>query len=145
MLRVKRKRWRYYVLELSHGRPLMDALVGDIRFGIRQLLRQRGSTIVAVLTLSLGIGVSTAVFSVIDATMLRPLPYPNPEQLVMVSVEEVQPDGEVSRPTASMEDMRRWQAADDVFAAVAGSGGAFRGRITDGGEPERIQVNQFTE
>ena len=62
----------------------MDALIQDIRYGIRQLFRQRGSSIVAVLTLALGIGVSTAIFSVIDATMLRPLPYPDPEQLVSV-------------------------------------------------------------
>ena len=44
-----------------------------------------------------------------------------------------------------MADMRDWQAADDIFAAVAGSGGAFRGRITDGAAPERIRVNHFTE
>ena len=59
----------------------MEALIQDIRYGIRQLFRQRGSSIVAVATLALGIGVSTAVLSVIDATMLRPLPYPDPEQL----------------------------------------------------------------
>jgi len=123
----------------------MDALIQDLRYGIRQLFRQRGSSIVAVLTLALGIGVSTAIFSVIDATMLRPLPYPHPEQLVTVGVEEVQPDGEIVRPASSMEDMRAWQAAQDVFSAVAGVGSAFRGRIADGPEPERIEVQHFTE
>ena len=49
----------------------MDALLQDIRYGARQLLRQRGSSLVAVVTLALGIGVSTAIFSVIDATMPR--------------------------------------------------------------------------
>lgn len=123
----------------------MDSLIQDIRFGIRQLFRQRGSSVVAVLTLALGIGASTAIFSVIDATMLRPLPYPDPEQLVRVYPEEVGPDGKVSRPTPSMEDMRTWQAADDVFTSVAGWGSAFRGRITDGPDPERIRVLHFTE
>ena len=75
----------------------MDALIQDLRYGIRQLFRQRGSSIVAVLTLALGIGASTAIFSVIDATMLRPLPYPDPEQLVRVHPEEIQPDGQVSQ------------------------------------------------
>lgn len=122
----------------------MDALIQDIRSGIRQLLQQPGSSIVAIVTLALGIGVSTAVFSVIDATMLRPLPYPDPEQLVRV-YPEIDSNGRVSHPTASMEDMRNWQEADDVFASVAGWGSAFRGRIVEGPEPERISVLHFTE
>jgi putative ABC transport system permease protein len=125
--------------------PAMDTLLQDVRYGTRQLLRQRGSSLVAILTLALGIGVSTAIFSVIDATMLRPLPYANPEQLVTVSPEETMPDGRVSRATASMEDLRSWQKSDDVFSHVAGSGSAFRGRIVEGAEPERIQVSHFTE
>jgi putative ABC transport system permease protein len=123
----------------------MSALIQDVRYGIRQLFRQRGSSAVAVLTLALGIGISTALFSVIDATLLRPLPYPDPERLVSVGVEEVQPDGKAFRPTPSMEDLRAWQAARDVFSAVAGGERAFRGRIVDGPEPERIQVLHFTE
>jgi putative ABC transport system permease protein len=123
----------------------MDTLLQDVRYGTRQLFRQRGSSLVAVVTLALGIGVSTAIFSVIDATILRPLPYPNPEQLVTVSPEETMPDGKVFRATASMEDMRNWQKSTDVFSFVAGSGGAFRGRIVEGAEPERIRVSHFTE
>ena len=123
----------------------MDAIAQDLRDGVRQLLRQRGSSIVAVLTLALGIGASTAIFSVVDATMLRPLPYPKPEQLVTVSPEQVGPDGKVDRATASMEDMRFWQKNDDVSSQVAGWGSAFRGRIVEGPEPARIQVAHFTE
>ena len=123
----------------------MDTLLQDIRSGIRQLSRQRGSSAVAVVTLALGIGVSTALLSLIDATLLRPLPYPDPTQLVTVYVEVVQPDGTTQRPSASMADMRAWQAADDVFTMVAGAGQAFRGRIADGAEPQRIAVAYFTE
>ena len=123
----------------------MDAFLQDLRYGFRQLLRQRGSSLVAVITLALGIGVSTAIFSIIDATMLRPLPYPDPEQLVTVSPEETMPDGRVSRPTPSMEDMRTWQKSDDVFSQVAGTGRAFRGRVVEGAQPERIEVSHFTE
>src|SRR5687768_12828029 len=122
----------------------MDALLQDVRYGVRQLFRQRGSSMVAVMTLALGIGVSTSIFSVIDATMLRPLPYPDPEQLVDISPEEVQNDGLLASPSPSMEDMRNWQAVGDVFAAVAGWGDA-RARIADGPEPARLEVLQFTE
>jgi putative ABC transport system permease protein len=123
----------------------MDALLQDIRYGIRQLLRQRGSSFVAILTLALGIGASAAIFSVIDATMLRPLPYPNPEQLVSIGVGVPQPNDKISQPTASMADMRLWQQATDVVAKVAGYGISFGGRIIDGPTPERIRVSQFTE
>ena len=52
--------------------PAMDTLLQDVRYGTRQLFRQRGSSLVAIVTLALGIGVSTAIFSVIDATRLIP-------------------------------------------------------------------------
>ena len=123
----------------------MDALIQDVRYGIRQLWRQRGSSLVAVLTLALGIGASTAIFSVIDVTMLRPLPYPDPEQLVTLNVEIPQPNGQLRRPTPSMDDMRFWQKNDDIFSVVAGWGRAFRGRIVEGPEPERIEVLHMTE
>ena len=123
----------------------MDLLLEDIRYGVRQLIRQRGSSSVAILTLALGIGISTAIVSVIDATMLRPLPYPDPEQLVSLYPEEVEPDGRTSRPTSSMEDMRTWQAATDAVSVVAGWSSAARGRIVSGAEPERLRVLLFTE
>jgi predicted permease len=117
----------------------------DVRYGVRQLTAQRGSSVVAALTLALGIGASTAIFSVIDATILRPLPYPEPEQLVSIGVEIPRSEGRVSRPTVSLDDVRLWQKADDIFSAVAGWGSAFRGRIAGGPEPERVRVLYFTE
>ena len=123
----------------------MEALLQDLRYGARQLVRQRGSSLVAIATLALGIGVSTAIFSVIDATLLRPLPYPEPEQLVSIGVEENRAEGRWGRPTASMADMRAWGEATDVVSHVAGWGSAFRGRIADGPEPERLRVAHFTE
>ena len=123
----------------------MDILLQDLRYGVRQIIRQRGSSLVAVLTLALGIGASTAILSIIDATILRPLPYPDPEQLVEVHAAIVQSDGQLSAPTPSMADMRLFEQADDVFSKVAGWGGGFRGRIVDLPEPERIRINQVTE
>jgi predicted permease len=124
----------------------MDTLVQDIRYGIRQLVRQRGFSLVAVLTLALGIGASTAVFTVIDAAMLHPLPYPNPEQLVRVGVSIERPGSDrPSRPTPSFDDLRLWRASDDVFTEVAGFGSEFSGRIIDGERPERVEVGNITE
>ena len=132
---------------VTHGlqvSPCRSSLL-DVRFAIRRLLRRRGTSIVEALTLALGIGASTAIFSVVDAAMLRPLPYPNPDQLVRVDVEITRRDGRSSRPTPSMADMRLWQQAESVFSAVAGWGRAFRGRIVEGPEPARVEVSQFTE
>ena len=61
-----------------------DELQHDVRFAVRQLLRSRGFTAVAVLTLALGIGATAAVFSALDAVVLRPLPFPHPDRIAIV-------------------------------------------------------------
>lgn len=74
----------------------METLIKDIRFGVRSLVKRPGFTALAIITLALGIGASTAIFSVVDGVLLRSLPYLNPDQIVQlreVSSQIRGPDG----------------------------------------------------
>lgn len=100
----------------QRGLPVLEAFFQDIRFGVRQLRQNPGFTAVAVLTLALGIGVNTAIFSVVDAVLLRPLAYPDSGQLVSLS--ERGPDwsgGSLSYP--NFADWRSQQSVFETFGA----------------------------
>ena len=114
----------------------------DLRYSVRGLAKSRAFTAVAVLSLALGIGVNTAVFSVVDAMLFRPFPYDEPDRLVMLSLDSQRPDAEYSRPPRVAE-YRSWQQHADVFEEVASyeQGGATRGSVASGRHPpEQVWV-----
>jgi putative ABC transport system permease protein len=93
----------------------LEVLLQDLRYGLRMLRRNPGFTIVAVITLALGIGANTAIFSVVNGVLLNPLPYPHPEQLITVHESKANFQyGSVSYP-----NFRDWQKNNRVFSALA--------------------------
>jgi len=93
-----------------------DEMFQDLRYGARMLLKNPGFTLVAVLTLALGIGANTAIFSVVNATLLRPLPYSEPERLVRVW--ETNPRANRWGDWVSYPDFRDWREQNTVFDEI---------------------------
>ena len=87
----------------------LETLWQDLRYGARMLRKSPGFTAVAVLTLALGIGANTAIFSVVDAVLLRPLPYPDPDRLMMIY--QAAPQAGVRKAGVSYPNFQDWQRA----------------------------------
>jgi len=115
----------------------VETLFQDVRFGLRMLRKSPGFTTVAVLTLALGIGANTSIFSVVSAVLLRPLPYANPGQLVFVS--EAKPEAGVAGLGMSYPPFTVVQDGNRVFSAIAGFG-RHALVLTDHGEPSEVST-----
>lgn len=96
----------------------MDNLFKDIRYGVRTLLKQPGFAFIAIITLALGIAANTAIFTVVDAVLLRPLPYPEPERLVM-AWENHKALGGPEREWLSPAGFDDWRTQNTVFTNLA--------------------------
>src|SRR5215475_7164837 len=118
-------------------RRMEDEMFQDLRFGTRMLLKHRGFTAVAVLTLALGIGANTAVFSVINAVLLRALPFTDANRLVLIW--ETHPD--VRGPIGTYPDFQDWRSqAQSCQGMAAFSNRRFdRAKLTGQGETVEVK------
>jgi putative ABC transport system permease protein len=113
----------------------MQTLWQDLRYGARMLSKNRGFTLIAVITLALGIGANTAIFSLVNAVLLRPLPYRDAERIV--AIQELNPKGGLIQVTSP--NFLDWRAQNTVFEHLA----AFRWRqsnLAGDGQAERIET-----
>jgi len=123
------------------GLPFIETFLQDARYAWRMLRKNPGFTAVAVLTLALGIGANTAIFSVVYAVLLKPLPYAHPEQLVtafQANTQEGVPEDGVSYP-----NFEEWRAQNHVFSELAGIT-AHQLTLTGRGEPSVVDTSVVT-
>jgi putative ABC transport system permease protein len=119
--------------------PTLESIVADSRYGLRMLCKHKGFALAAVLTLALGIGANTAIFSVVNAVLLRPLPYPSADRVVYLS-EWSQDVPDLSIALANFTD---WQKMNAVFDSMV----AYRlenMNLVGQGPPQRLAVRQIT-
>jgi putative ABC transport system permease protein len=122
------------------GGGLFETLAQDIRYGLRMLAKHKAFTSIAVITLALGIGANTAIFSVVNELLLRPLPFRDADRIVMLW--EVTPEGR-HQNTTSRANFRRWREQNTSYQYVA----AFtdqRVNLTGDGEPEELSMQFAT-
>ncbi|MDQ3803688.1 MAG: ABC transporter permease [Acidobacteriota bacterium] len=118
------------------GGGMLETLWQDVRYGVRALLKQPGFAAVAVLTLALGIGANSTIFSFANGVLLRPLPYENPERLVLV--DETAPKRGITSMGVSFPNFLDWRAQNQVFEDIAAyQAGTYT--LVGGGEPEQIR------
>jgi len=113
----------------------------DLKFALRQLLKSPGFTAVAVLTLALGIGATTAIFSIVNAILLRPLPFQDPDRLVMVFENHLGNGFRKGRVGPPM--IEEWRKQSTVFEGLAGWGGETL-TLTGRGTPETLSGARFS-
>src|SRR6266850_349476 len=119
----------------------MKDLIQDLRYGARMLVKKPGFALMAIITLALGIGANTAIFSVVNAVLLRPLPFPQPERLAMVNTTNLARG--ITNFGTSMPDFRAWRERNHTFEKMA----AFNTtsfNISGTTEPERVTGAQVS-
>jgi putative ABC transport system permease protein len=122
------------------GGGMFETVMQDVRYGARMLAKHKAFTAIAVITLALGIGANTAIFSVVNELLLRPLPYRDADRIV--TMWEVSPEGR-HQNTTSRQNYRIWKAQGSSFEQMA----AFtdqRVNLTGGGDPEELSVTFAT-
>src|SRR5579872_5226354 len=126
--------------EFYIGRMIAHLLF-DLRYAVRVLLRSPGFAFIAIATMALGIGATTAIYSVVDATLLHPLPYPNPAELV--HIEDDLPGTGAKDVGISIPEWRDLESSG-IFQSVALAGHGASTNLTGGSHPERLSAKGVT-
>ncbi len=116
----------------------MENLLQDVRYGFRTLAKNPSFTAVAILTLALGIGANTAIFSVVENLLLRPLPYPQPERLVEIANTYLPQVPKAGLSPGDYADWRRENASFSEMGAHAINSQGFN--LSGDGEPQRVEA-----
>lgn len=122
----------------EQGLPFFETLLHDLRFAVRMLAKSPGFTLIAILTMALGIGATTAIFSLLDATLLHPLSYPHPEQLVRIE-ENFAGSRDIGMSVPELWDLQRSGIFQNVSLLISGSV-----NLTGSSQPARIQFEGVT-
>ena len=125
----------------EHSIPLIENLVFDLKYAVRMLLRSPGLSVIAIATMALGVGATTAIYSVIDATLLHPLPYSQPEQLVRI--EDDLPGVQAQDVGISVPEWNDLQSSG-IFQSVSISGHGADVNLTGSAQPERLSYKHVT-
>src|ERR1700678_159739 len=125
----------------EHGLPPIENLLFDLRYALRVLLRSPGFSFIAIATTALGVGATTAIYSLIDATLLHPLPYPNPAELV-----RVQDDLPGSGAQDVGVSVREWRdfGSSGIFQSASITGTGANVNLTGNAQPMRLSFKQVT-
>jgi hypothetical protein len=121
--------------------PFFENLLFDLQYAVRMLLRSPGFSFIAIATMALGIGATTAIYSVIDATLLHPLPYPNPAELVRI-VDDL-PGVGAQNVGISVPEWRDIENSG-IFQSVSVSGTGANVNLTGSAQPERLSYKHAT-
>jgi predicted permease len=125
----------------NHNGGIMRTLVQDLRYGVRMLLKNPVFTLIAVITLALGIGANSAIFTIVNGVLLRPLPFEEPERLVKVW--ETRHHLGRARNVVSPSDFFDWRSQNKSFEHMAAyTAGDFT--LTGSGEPDRVRVTSVS-
>ena len=125
-----------------HLEKLMHTLIQDVRYGLRMMVKRPGFTVIAVLTLALGIGATTAIFTVVNAVLLRPLPYPEADRIL--SIGQRYKSGLEGAGEPKFLFWHQQSKSFEAMAAYSNFGGA-GGNLSGGSEPEYVRGLRVSE